>query len=74
MHEINMWHSILDTIFKQIEQPWQILQDDIQFNPLCKHLKFRKWGILQKDKVGKWRKTKNKFYIFPLKAQGETPA
>jgi hypothetical protein len=64
MHEINMLlHSILDIIFKLKEWPWWILQDDIQFDPLRKLLEIRKWGILQKDKVGKWEKPK-KNYIY----------
>jgi hypothetical protein len=33
----------------------------------------KKWGILQKDKVGKWEKPNKKLYILPRKAQGETP-
>jgi len=66
-------HSILDTIFKPKKWPWRIPQNDNQFDPSCNLLKIRKWGILQKDKVGKWEKEKNKLHIFPRKAQGETP-
>jgi hypothetical protein len=36
-------------------------------------LEIKKWGILQKDKVGKWEKPNKKLYILPRKAQGETP-
>jgi hypothetical protein len=54
MHKINtLLHSILDTIFEPKEQPWQIPQDDSQFDLLHKLLEIRKWSILQKDKMGK---------------------
>jgi hypothetical protein len=73
MHEINtLLHSILDTIFEPKRQPWQILQDDNQFDLLRKLLKNRKWGILQKDKVDKWEKPKKKLYI-AKKAPSKTP-
>jgi hypothetical protein len=51
MTENELLHSILDTISKQIEQPWQVPQDDGRFNPLHGLLKIRKWGSLQKNKV-----------------------
>ncbi len=44
-------HSILDTISKQIKQPWPILQDDSLFNPLRGLIEIKKWESLQKDKV-----------------------
>ncbi len=49
--ENKLLHLILDTIFEQIEQPWQVLQDDSLFNPLRGLLKIKKWGNLQKNKV-----------------------
>jgi hypothetical protein len=56
MHEINiLLHSVLDIITKPMEQPWQIPQDDNRFDLLFKLLEIRKWGILQKEKVGKWK-------------------
>jgi hypothetical protein len=68
MHERNiLLHSVLDTITKPIELPSQIPQDDNQFDPLHKLLIFLKWGILQKDKVGKWKKLMNKLYILLIK-------
>jgi hypothetical protein len=51
MIENELLHSILDTISKQIEQPWQVPQDDSRFNPLHGLLEIRKWGNLQEDKV-----------------------
>jgi hypothetical protein len=54
MNEIRMLlHSILDTISKQIKWLWQIPRDDSWFDPLHRLLKIKKWGILQKDKMGK---------------------
>jgi hypothetical protein len=50
MIENPLLHSI-STIFKQIERPWKIPQDDNQFDLLRGLLKIKKWGILQKDKV-----------------------
>jgi hypothetical protein len=44
-------HSILDTISKQIKQPWQVLQDDNLFDPLCGLIEIKKWESLQKDKM-----------------------
>jgi hypothetical protein len=44
-------HSILDTISKQIKQPWQVLQDDNLFDPLRRLIEIKKWESLQKDKV-----------------------
>ncbi len=74
MHERNtLLHSILDTIFEPKGQPWQIPQDDNRFDLLCNLLEIKKWGILQKDEVGKWEKPKKKLYILPRKARGETP-
>jgi hypothetical protein len=35
MIENALLHSILNTIFEQIKQPWQIPQDDNQFDLLC---------------------------------------
>jgi hypothetical protein len=43
----------LDIIFEPKEQSWQIPQDDIQFDPLCRMLEIRKWGILQSGQMGK---------------------
>jgi hypothetical protein len=43
-----------ETIYKQIEWAWWIFQDDCWFDPLHRLLKIKKWGILQKDKMGKW--------------------
>jgi hypothetical protein len=51
MIENALLHSILDTISKQIEQPWQVPQDDSRFDPLCELIEIKKWGSLQKDKV-----------------------
>jgi hypothetical protein len=51
MIENALLHSILNTISKQIEEPWQIRHNDNWFDPLCKLLEIRKWGSLQKDKV-----------------------
>ncbi len=51
MIENELLHLILDTISKQIEQPWQVPQDNNRFNPLHGLLEIRKWGSLQKDKV-----------------------
>jgi len=65
-------HSILDTIFEPKEQPWQIPQDDNQFDPLYKLLEVRKGGILLNEKMEKWENPNNKLYILPRKAQGET--
>ncbi len=56
MHEINiLLHSILDIITNSMERPWQIPQDDNRFDLLFKLLKIRKWGIPQKEKMGKWK-------------------
>lgn len=58
MHERNtLLHSILDTIFKQIKQPWQILQDDNQFDLLPILLEIKKWGIT-KGQSGQMEKIK----------------
>jgi hypothetical protein len=38
-----------------MERPWQIPQDDNRFDLLFKLLKIRKWGIPQKEKMGKWK-------------------
>jgi hypothetical protein len=46
MIENALLHSILDTIFKQIERPWQVPQDDNRFDPLRGLLEIRKWGSL----------------------------
>jgi hypothetical protein len=51
MIENELLHSILDTISKQIKQPWQVPQDDNSFNPLHGLLEIMKWGNLQKYKV-----------------------
>jgi hypothetical protein len=51
MIENALLHSILDTISKQIEQPWQVPEDDNKFDPLRGLLEIKKWGSLQKDKV-----------------------
>jgi hypothetical protein len=54
MIENELLHLILDTISKQIEQPWQVLQDDSRFmGPITqkKQKEIKKWGSLQKDKV-----------------------
>jgi hypothetical protein len=51
MIENALLHSILDIIFKQIKQPWQVPQDDHRFDPLHGLLEIMKWGILQKEKV-----------------------
>ncbi len=66
-------HSILDTIFEPKERPWQIPQDDNQFDPLRKLLEIRKWDILQKDKMGKWEKPKNKLYMLLKKPKAKPP-
>jgi hypothetical protein len=50
--EKTLLHLILDTIFKQKEQPWQVPQDDRKFDLLCGLLKIRKWGSLQKKHDG----------------------
>ncbi len=74
MHERNtLLHLILEAISEPKERPWQILQDDSWFDPLCKLLEIRKWGVLQKDKVGKWEKPKKKLYILQRKVQAKTP-
>jgi large-conductance mechanosensitive channel len=64
MHERNtLLHSILDTISKQIEQPYgEFLKMIIDFTLLFKML-IMKWGILQKDKVGKCKDQRTKKYI-----------
>jgi hypothetical protein len=51
MIEIVLLHSILDTIFEQIKQPWRILENDCRFDPLSGLLEIKKWGNLQKDKM-----------------------
>jgi hypothetical protein len=51
MIENALLHSILDTISKQIERPWQVPQDDRRFDSLYGLLEIRKWGILEKDKM-----------------------
>jgi hypothetical protein len=51
MIENALLHSILDTISKQIERPWQVPQDDYRFDPLYGLLEIRKWGILEKEKM-----------------------
>ncbi len=53
MIEKTLLHSILDTIFKQIERPWRVPQDDHKFDLLRGLLKIRKWGNLHKNKVDK---------------------
>jgi hypothetical protein len=53
MIENTLLHSILDTIYKQIEGPWWVPHDDNQFDPLHGLLKIRKWGSLQKDKIAR---------------------
>ncbi len=66
-------HSILDTISEPKEWTWQIPRDDNWFDPLHKLLKIRKWGILQKDKLGKWEKPKNKLYMLLKKPKAKPP-
>jgi hypothetical protein len=51
MIENALLHSILDTIYNQIKQPWGVPQYDNRFDPLHGLLKIRKWGSLQKDKM-----------------------
>jgi hypothetical protein len=54
MIENALLHSILDTISKQIEQPYgEFLKMIIDLTLLFKPLEIKKWGILQNDKVGK---------------------
>jgi hypothetical protein len=48
MIENTLLHSILDTIFGQIERPWRVPHDDRKFDLLCGLLKIKKWGTLQK--------------------------
>jgi hypothetical protein len=43
MIENALLHSILDTISKQIKQPWQVLQDYNQFDPLRGLIEIKKW-------------------------------
>jgi hypothetical protein len=43
MIENALLHSILDTIFKQIKQRRQVLQDDNLFDPLCRLIEIKKW-------------------------------
>jgi hypothetical protein len=43
MIENALLHSILDTIFKQIKQRRQVLQDDNLFDPLCGLIEIKKW-------------------------------
>ncbi len=71
MHERNMLlHSILDTIFKQIEQPWRLLQDDNWFDPLAILLEIKKWGIT-KGRSGQMEKTKKQFVYIAKKSPHE---
>jgi hypothetical protein len=51
MIENALLHSILDTIFEQIKQPWRVFENDRRFDPLSGLLEIKKWGSLQKDKV-----------------------
>jgi len=51
MIENALLHSILDTISKQIKQPWQVIQDDNLFDPLCGLIEINIWESLQKEKV-----------------------
>ncbi len=51
MIENTLLHSILDTISKQIKQPWQVPENDCKFDLLRGLLEIRKLGNLQKDKV-----------------------
>ncbi len=68
MIENALLHSILDTIFEQIERPSQVPQDDYKFDLLCGLLEIRKWGNIQKNKVDntdgwatwQWRNEKTK--------------
>ncbi len=57
MKETRCYIQFLDTIFKQIKQPWQILQDDNQFDLLLTLLEIKKWGIT-KAQSGQMEKTK----------------
>jgi hypothetical protein len=76
-------HSILDTIFEQIERPWQVLQNNNKFDLLCELLEIKKWNNLQKDKVitqmsglfskGQPKRQKNKVHLLPQINQGRTP-
>jgi len=42
MIENTLLHSILDSISKQIEQPWQVSQDGSRFDPLCELIEIKK--------------------------------
>jgi hypothetical protein len=82
MIENTLLHSILDTIFKQIERPWQVPQDNSRFDLLRELLKIKKWGSLQKDKVitqmsgplgkGQMKQQKNKVHLLPQTSQSRT--
>jgi hypothetical protein len=70
----------LNKISKQIEQPWQVPQDDNRFDPSRGLLEIKKWGSWPKKKWvtqmngllnnGKW---KDKVHLLPWIGQGETP-
>jgi hypothetical protein len=46
MTENTLLQIILDFTSEQIARPWQILQNDNQFDPLCGLLDIKKWGTL----------------------------
>ncbi len=48
MIENALLHSILDTIFEQIERPSRVPQDDRKFDLLRGLLEIKKWGNIPK--------------------------